>query len=191
MSAPEGRGGPMCPPPEGRGRAMCRPHSRVWSQFGIRLSAMHSLRIVLVLILTLGGSVMAADWPQWRGPHGSGIADDKNLPDRWTATENVAWKASLAGLGVSSPIVWGDRVFVTSQIGDGITRQGPRLVQRGDAAASPRWARDAPGPRRIAPSSSSKRSAAPTASGSGSTASRRWDRCRACTTSTTSQARVR
>jgi len=92
---------------------------------------MHSLRIVLVFALTLGGSVIAADWPQWRGPHGSGIADDKNLPDRWTSTENVSWKASLAGLGVSSPIVSGDRVFVTSQIGEVITRQGPRLVQRG------------------------------------------------------------
>src|SRR6185295_14152270 len=97
---------------------------------------MQSLRIVILLVVTLSASVMAADWPQWRGPHGNGIADEKNLPDRWTATENVAWKAPLSGLGVSSPIVWGDRVFVTSQIGDGVTRQGPRLVQRGDAAAA-------------------------------------------------------
>jgi outer membrane protein assembly factor BamB len=97
---------------------------------------MQSLRIVILLMVTLSASVMAADWPQWRGPNGNGIADEKNLPDKWTATENVAWKTSLSGLGVSSPIVWGDRVFATSQIGDGITRQGPRLVQRGDAAAA-------------------------------------------------------
>jgi outer membrane protein assembly factor BamB len=98
---------------------------------------MESLRIaILILVIAFSGSVIAADWPQWRGPHGNGVADEKNLPDRWTATENVAWKSPLAGLGVSSPIVWGDRVFVTSQIGDGVTRQGPRLVQRGDAAAA-------------------------------------------------------
>ena len=56
-------------------------------------------------------------------------ADEKNLPVRWSATENVAWKASLGGVGVSSPIVAGNRVFVTSQIGTGVSRQGPRLAQ--------------------------------------------------------------
>ena len=49
--------------------------------------------------------------------------------------DNVAWKAPLAGAGISTPIVSGDRVFVTSQLGAGISRQGPRLVQGGDAAA--------------------------------------------------------
>jgi outer membrane protein assembly factor BamB len=90
-----------------------------------------------MLALALGASVAAADWPQWRGPHGNGIADDKNLPDRWSATENIAWKAELAGLGVSSPIVFGDRVFVTSQVGTGVRKPGnhPRLSQ-GAAAAS-------------------------------------------------------
>lgn len=81
---------------------------------------------------------MAADWPQWRGPRGNGIADEKNLPDRWSATENVAWKSDLAGVGVSSPIVSGDRVFVTSQIGTGVRRSGnhPRLAQGAAAAGS-------------------------------------------------------
>jgi outer membrane protein assembly factor BamB len=78
-------------------------------------------------------SVSAADWPQWRGPHGTGVSDEKNLPVRWGPTENVAWKADLGGVGVSSPIVSGGRVFVTSQIGTGISRQGPRLAQ-GSAA---------------------------------------------------------
>jgi outer membrane protein assembly factor BamB len=96
------------------------------------------LRLGAVLALMLGGSVAAADWPQWRGPRGTGITDDKNLPERWSATENVAWKAGLAGLGVSSPIVSGNRVFVTSQIGAGVRRPGnhPRLAQGAGAAAA-------------------------------------------------------
>jgi outer membrane protein assembly factor BamB len=96
------------------------------------------LRLGAVLALMIGGSVAAADWPQWRGPKGTGITDDKNLPERWSATENVAWKAALAGLGVSSPIVSGTRVFVTSQIGAGVRRPGnhPRLAQGAGAAAA-------------------------------------------------------
>src|SRR6266508_1323433 len=97
-----------------------------------------TLRLGAVLTLALGGSMSAADWPQWRGPHGTGITQETNLPERWSATENVAWKAALAGLGVSSPIVSGNRVFVTSQIGAGVRRPGnhPRLAQGAGAAAA-------------------------------------------------------
>lgn len=95
-----------------------------------------SLKLGAALALALGASVSAADWPQWRGPHGTGVADDKDLPVRWSATENVAWKADLGGLGISSPIVAGDRVFVTSQIGAGVSRVGPRLAQGASAAGA-------------------------------------------------------
>src|SRR5690606_33714886 len=61
--------------------------------------------------------VVADDWPQWRGPSSLGIAAGTGLPVEWSESEGVAWEAGLAGLGVSSPIVWGDRVFVTSQVG--------------------------------------------------------------------------
>ena len=94
------------------------------------------VRLILVLVLLAGGSVIAADWPQWRGPNGTGATSETNLPVRWSATENVAWKAPVGGLGVSTPIVSGDRVFVTSQIGSGVRQPGnhPRLVQGGNAA---------------------------------------------------------
>jgi outer membrane protein assembly factor BamB len=59
----------------------------------------------------------AEDWPQWRGPSGNGISNGTGLPDHWNTGEHVAWKAALAGLGASSPIIWGDSVFVTSQKG--------------------------------------------------------------------------
>jgi len=90
------------------------------------------------VVAALSCSLSAADWPQWRGPRATGVAEDTTLPLRWTATQNIAWKAPLAGLGVSTPIISGDRVFVTSQIGAGVRRPGnhPRLVQGGDAAAA-------------------------------------------------------
>ena len=93
------------------------------------------LRIGIALAVAVGCTVSAADWPQWRGPNGTGVSDEKDLPLRWSATENVTWKIDLGGVGVSTPIVSGDRVFVTSQIGTGVSRQGPRLSQ-GPAAAT-------------------------------------------------------
>ena len=50
------------------------------------------------------------------GPDGTGIADDPALPESWSATENVVWKTDLAGMGWSSPVVWGDRIFVTAVV---------------------------------------------------------------------------
>jgi outer membrane protein assembly factor BamB len=96
----------------------------------------HVLTGALVLVMSAGGALAASDWPQWRGPHASGVSDDKNLPERWSATDNVAWKAPIAGAGISTPVVAGGRVFVTSQIGRGVSRQGPRLVQGEDAAVA-------------------------------------------------------
>jgi outer membrane protein assembly factor BamB len=95
-----------------------------------------AVKLGTILALALSGSILAADWPQWRGPNGTGAVDEKDLPVRWSATENIAWKARIGGLGVSSPIVSGDRVIVTSQVGAGVRREGnhPRLAQ--GAAAS-------------------------------------------------------
>ena len=93
-------------------------------------------RIIPALALTLGlSATLAADnWPHWRGPSTSGVSAEQNLPERWSETENIAWKAPLEGLGITSPIVWGNRVFVTSQRGNGVVQQGPRLMQGGNAA---------------------------------------------------------
>lgn len=57
-------------------------------------------------------------WPQFRGPDAAGVADGQQLPDAWDATTgtNLRWKAAIPGLAHSSPIVWGDRIFVTSAI---------------------------------------------------------------------------
>jgi outer membrane protein assembly factor BamB len=57
---------------------------------------------------------MAENWPQFRGPTGQGVSTETNLPLKWSATENVAWKTPMAGDGWSSPIVWDKHVFVTA-----------------------------------------------------------------------------
>src|SRR5215475_13766700 len=54
----------------------------------------------------------AENWPQWRGPSLNGISNDKGLPVRLTKTENVTWKLALPAYSGSTPIVWGDRIFL-------------------------------------------------------------------------------
>jgi outer membrane protein assembly factor BamB len=68
---------------------------------------------------SVAASAAQTDWPRWRGPNADGVADNRNLPVRWTKTENVRWSVKLPGWGTSSPVVYRDRVFVTSQIEDG------------------------------------------------------------------------
>jgi outer membrane protein assembly factor BamB len=65
---------------------------------------------LVVLCGTLG--VRAENWPQWRGPSLNGVSLETNLPVRWTTTENVAWKLALPAWSGSTPIVWGDRLFL-------------------------------------------------------------------------------
>ena len=94
--------------------------------------------VILLIASALTRSLSAADWPQWRGPANAGASTETSLPQTWSNTENIAWKAQLAGVGVSSPIVSGERVFVTSQIGSGTSRPGPRLGQGADATPAER-----------------------------------------------------
>ncbi|HSR50206.1 MAG TPA: PQQ-binding-like beta-propeller repeat protein [Acidobacteriota bacterium] len=85
--------------------------------------------------VALIGVSLSEDWPHWRGPEGSGVSDETALPASWSATENIAWKAPLKGTGVSSPVVWSDTVFVTSQSGRGAVRSGNHpTLSRGEEA---------------------------------------------------------
>src|SRR6516165_7447814 len=58
-------------------------------------------------------TLQAANWPAWRGPTGQGFCEDKNLPLKWSYRYNVRWKVKLAHQGNSTPVVWGDRIFLT------------------------------------------------------------------------------
>src|ERR1700722_14057600 len=72
--------------------------------------------------------VSAEDWPTWRGPRLDGTSTEKNLPLHWSSTDNLAWKTEIPGIGHSSPIVHGDRVFVTSCIEKDETKASPRML---------------------------------------------------------------
>ena len=74
-----------------------------------------------VLVAGLGSPALADNWPQWRGPQLNGVSREANLPLRWTQQENVAWKLPLPGRSGSTPIVWGDRVFLSVAEGDDIS----------------------------------------------------------------------
>lgn len=87
---------------------------------------MRRMAILILLALLLPHSSPAQNWPQWRGLSATGVSEEKGLPTEWGAGQNIAWKVALRGLGTSTPIVWGDRVFITSQIGDGPFEQRGR-----------------------------------------------------------------
>jgi outer membrane protein assembly factor BamB len=54
------------------------------------------------------------DWPQWRGPDGLGVSPETGFAAEWSPTQNIKWKTEIAGRGLSSPVVWGDRIFLTT-----------------------------------------------------------------------------
>ncbi|MED5417713.1 MAG: hypothetical protein VYA27_03375, partial [Verrucomicrobiota bacterium] len=90
-----------------------------------------SRRIFSLTILSLlgfgGFCVLAAEktpnWSQFRGPGARGVANHQNLPEKWSATENVEWKRDLPGRGWSCPVVWGKRVFLTTVINEGVSEK--------------------------------------------------------------------
>jgi outer membrane protein assembly factor BamB len=84
---------------------------------------MSRLLVVLLLPLLLPTSLIAEEWPCWRGPRGDGTSSEKGIPSRWTAT-SAAWKVEVPGRGYSSPIIQGDRLFLTSCIED----KGERIL---------------------------------------------------------------
>ena len=72
--------------------------------------------IILLLILSL---ISVQDWPQFRGPTGQGVSDEHNLPLTWSETQNVRWKTAIPGRGWSSPVIQGERIWLTTATEDG------------------------------------------------------------------------
>jgi outer membrane protein assembly factor BamB len=77
----------------------------------------YSLTTFIAMIL-MAMTIHAQNWPQWRGPGANGVAGQGNYPVRFSATDGVLWKAELPGKGGSTPIVWKDRIVLTSGVGD-------------------------------------------------------------------------
>jgi outer membrane protein assembly factor BamB len=109
--------------------------------------------LVLGCVLAgLGAGAPAADWLQFRGPGGSGVSPEKGLPLTWGQQQNVAWKTELPGPGTSSPVLVGDRIFLTYYTGYNVPGK-PRgemadlkrhLVCLDRKAGRVRWTRDVP-----------------------------------------------
>lgn len=107
------------------------------------------------LLLALALPLLAAepDWPRFRGPNGSGIATGAQPPTTWSDTQNVKWKTELPGPGTSSPILVGDRVFVTCWTGYGVTKgKSPlsrELVCVDRASGKVKWTRAVAGETQV------------------------------------------
>lgn len=90
-----------------------------------------SRALALSSLLLAGATLAVADpdpsltnWPQFRGPGGQGISAETGLPLTWSASENVVWKTPIPGRGHSSPVVWGNRIFLTTAVEGGISKPG-------------------------------------------------------------------
>src|SRR5687767_6304916 len=84
------------------------------------------MKTALALALVLWAS--SDNWPQWRGPDGMGIAPSAAYPDEWSPTSNIAWKTAIEGRGHSSPVVWGDRIYLTTSIEGGPAPAGHKAI---------------------------------------------------------------
>jgi outer membrane protein assembly factor BamB len=91
--------------------------------------------IGMALAITALGSPTekpAGNWPQWRGPDGSGVSNEKNLPVEWSPTKNIKWKTPIDGRSHSSPIVWGNRIFLTTAVEGSVVPGAKAVTHIGD-----------------------------------------------------------
>ncbi|HZL87847.1 MAG TPA: PQQ-binding-like beta-propeller repeat protein [Pirellulaceae bacterium] len=93
----------------------------------------------LLILLVVSAPALAADWPAWRGPTGQGFCEEKDIPVTWSDKENVKWKVPLASQGNSTPVVWGDKIFLTQANQGGSQRS---LLCFARASGELLWQRD-------------------------------------------------
>ena len=98
------------------------------------------MRATLALLLFVTALVPApiapdSTWPQFRGHAGRAVTAIDNLPTKWSTTINVAWHAEVPGRGWSSPIVWGDQIFVTTAISANAFKQASPGIYGNDYVA--------------------------------------------------------
>ena len=105
----------------------------------IRHGSTHLLAVITILLTVGSLAAQSANWPQWRGPGGAGISNETGLASEWSDTKNIAWKTAIAGRGHSSPIVWNNRIFLTSSIEGPIIpgAEAVRHIRRGQEYLHP------------------------------------------------------
>jgi outer membrane protein assembly factor BamB len=72
--------------------------------------------IFLLLVIDSTSVIQAQNWPGWRGPNGDGTSSETSLPVKWDSVTNVVWKTAFPGKGYSSPVIWNDKLFITTAI---------------------------------------------------------------------------
>jgi outer membrane protein assembly factor BamB len=89
-------------------------------RYGLAVLGYRKMRVILLTsaLLTAAHALAAEDWPQFRGPTGQGVSTEVELPLEWSESQNVRWKTPVPGIGWSSPVVAGDRVWLTSAVVD-------------------------------------------------------------------------
>ncbi len=89
-------------------------------------------------LVVFGSPVLGqTEWPQFRGAGSLGVATDSPIPEHWSATENVLWKTDIAGRGWSSPVVWGNRIFLTTVINTGEQEEAKKGLYFGGERSKP------------------------------------------------------
>ncbi len=101
-------------------------------------------RLAAAFIIVASFSLAYAEnWPSWRGPGGLGISSERGIPARWDPAKNIKWKTAVSGLGHSSPIVWGDRIIVSTAVNSNQAEQdwqkGFPMVNRKPDQSSVSW----------------------------------------------------
>lgn len=79
-----------------------------------------SLALALLVTVHLAADDRDKFWPQWRGPHATGVSRHANPPTEWSETKNIKWKVEIPGRGSSSPVVWGDRIYLQTAVPVGV-----------------------------------------------------------------------
>jgi outer membrane protein assembly factor BamB len=115
----------------------------------ILLNRLQSGCAVFFIVGVLASASSAENWPRWRGPTNNGISKGKNLPAKWSKSENVAWRLELPGNGQSTPAVWGERIFLTVQRTEDeqlllmcIGTNGNELWRRDMGTGNKKWVRE-------------------------------------------------
>ncbi|MEX0793105.1 MAG: PQQ-binding-like beta-propeller repeat protein [Pirellulaceae bacterium] len=102
------------------------------------------IRLSITAAVLLMSTNLQAEWPQFRGPRGDGVAEVKDAPLRWSPTENIAWRTEVPGTGWSSPVLLGDKIWITTADVEEATKEqfekkladAPPFAQRTSALAS-------------------------------------------------------
>ncbi len=90
-----------------------------------------------ILLIAGIGSALSGPWPQWRGPLGTGVCEERGLPLTWSESSSIAWKSPIPGFGASTPAIWNRSIFVTTQEGDKLL-----LLALDKATGSIEWTRE-------------------------------------------------